>query len=55
MITVLAYHNVEGHARLLLRALQAEGWADLLDIRLVTLSDVGLSVTGSDREVWHRA
>lgn len=31
------------------------GWADLLDIRLVTLSDVGLTPTSSDREVWHRA
>jgi hypothetical protein len=54
VITILADHNVEGHARLLLGALRAKEWADLLDIQLVTFAEVGLSVASPDREVWLR-
>jgi len=52
---LLADHNVEGHARILISALQALGWADMLEIRLVTFAEVELTGSSTDREVWHRA
>lgn len=55
MSVLLADHNVEGHARLLMGALQALGWVDALDIRLVTFIEVGLTGASTDREVWQRA
>jgi hypothetical protein len=42
-MSLLADHNIEGHAHLLLGALQALGWAELLDVRVATLVEVGLS------------
>jgi len=53
--TLLADHNVEGHAQLLLGALRAMGWADLLEMRVATFLDVGLSEASPDREVRRRA
>lgn len=55
MITLLADHNIEGHARLLMGTLQALGWVDLFELRLATLEDIGLAPDSSDREVWRRA
>lgn len=55
MTDLLVDHNVEGHARILLSALQALGWADILGIRLVTFAEVELTGSSTDREVWHRA
>jgi hypothetical protein len=55
VITLLADHNIEGHARLLLGTLQALGWVDLLELRLATLEEIGLPPDSSDREVWRRA
>ena len=55
MTALLADHNVEGHARILLSTLQALGWADTLDIRVVTFAEVELTGSSTDREVWHRA
>ena len=55
MSVLLADHNVEGHARLLIGALQALGWVDALDIRLVTFAEVELTGASTDREVWQRA
>jgi hypothetical protein len=53
-MTLLADYNIEGHAHLLLGTLQALGWADLLDVRVATLVEVGLSESSPDREVWRR-
>lgn len=55
MIALLADHNIEGHAKLLLSTLQSLGWVDLLELRLTLFSEVGLAHNSSDREVWHRA
>lgn len=54
MTVLLADHNVEGHAQLLLRALKSLGWADALDIRLATFDKVALTSASTDREVWQR-
>ena len=55
MTGLLADHNVERHARLLLATLHALEWAQLLDIRLASFSESGLAETSSDREVWRQA
>lgn len=52
MITILADHNIEGQAALLWGTLAANGWLELLPIRLVTFAQVGLAVKSSDRVVW---
>jgi hypothetical protein len=52
---LLADHNIEGQARLLFGALTALGWVELLDLRLITFADVGLSDDSSDRAVWRQA
>ena len=54
-MTVLADHNLEGQALLLWGALAAEGWLQLLPLRLVTFPEVGLAYDASDREVWRFA
>ena len=55
MTTILADHNVEGHAGLLLATIKALGLSELLDLRLAALAEVGLAANSSDREVWRRA
>ncbi len=55
MTTILADHNVEGHASLLLGAIEALSLAELLNLRLATFAEVGLIANSSDREVWRRA
>lgn len=55
MIALLADHNIEGHARLLLGTLEALGWVELLDLRLATFAEIGLARDTTDREVWRRA
>jgi hypothetical protein len=55
VIVLLADHNIEGQARLLLGTLQKLRWAELLDLRLATFVEVGLDTASSDREVWRRA
>ena len=52
MITILVDHNIEGQALLLAGTLDAEGWLDLLPLRFVRFTDVGLSYSSSDRDVW---
>ena len=42
MITVLVDHNIEGQAVLLWGTLVAEGWLELLPLRLATFAEVGL-------------
>ena len=53
--TVLVDHDIEGYAELLWRTLSAEGWLDLVSLRLVTLVDMGLPVDTPDRAVWRFA
>lgn len=55
MIALLADHNLEGHARLLLGTLEALGWVELLDLRLATFAEIGLAQDATDRDVWRRA
>jgi hypothetical protein len=55
MITILADHNIEGHAVTLLGILAKAGWLDLVPLRMVTFADVGLAYTSSDRQVWRFA
>jgi hypothetical protein len=50
--TVLADRNLEGQAVLLWGTLAAEGWLDLVPLRLRTFAEVGLSHDASDRLVW---
>ena len=42
MIALLADHNIEGQAKLLLGTLQALGWVDLLELRLGPLLRSGI-------------
>jgi hypothetical protein len=55
MIAVLVDHNMEGQAMLLWGVLAAAGWLDLVPLRLMTFSDVGLPVDSDDRTVWRFA
>ena len=55
MITILVDHNVEGHVVKLWWALVAEGWLELLPLRLITFREVGLPIESSDQEVWRFA
>ena len=55
MITILADHNIEGHALLLWGTLSAAGWLDILSIHLVRFAEVGLPNDSSDRVVWRFA
>ena len=55
MITILADHDLEGHAIRLWDTLVAEGWLELFPIEIVMFADVGLAVNSSDREVWRFA
>ena len=52
---VLVDHNMEGHAQLLWGTLAAEGWLDLVSLRMVTLTEAGLPVDAPDRVVWRFA
>lgn len=52
---VLVDHNLEGHAELLWGTLAADGWLELVPLRLLTLDDVGLPRDTSDRVLWRHA
>lgn len=55
MITILADHNIEGQAIALWGILSAEGWLELVPLRLVTFAQAGLPPESSDRELWRFA
>jgi hypothetical protein len=55
LISLLADHDVEGHAALLWGVVVSRGWHAFAPTRLKRLDDVGLSVTATDREVWRFA
>lgn len=52
MATVLSDHNCEGHAQLLLEALDREGFAALLGLELKLFRDVELAPDADDETVW---
>jgi len=52
MISVLVDHNMEGQAILLWGVLAAEGWLDLVSLKLITFGEVGLPLDSDDRTVW---
>jgi len=54
-VILLADHNLEGQALLLWGHLAAEGWLDLLPLRLVTFANVSLLASSNDRVVWQFA
>jgi len=53
--TILADHNIEGHAMLFWGLLQAEGWTDLLEIKLTLFESLGIPHDSTDRDVWQFA
>lgn len=55
MITVLVDHNIEGQIALLQSTLRQQGWIDLLDLHFAWLSDLGIPLSSTDREVWRFA
>lgn len=55
MIAILVDHNLEGQAILLWGMLAADGWLELVPLRLVTFADAGLPFDSSDRMVWRFA
>lgn len=55
MITILSDHDIEGHAYSLIGVLGAEGWLDMVDLRLMTFTEAGLPFDSSDRAVWRFA
>lgn len=54
-MTFLLDHHLAGQAKLIRGTLTADGWIDLLSIRLVTLVDAGLAHDSSDRTIWRFA
>ena len=50
---ILADHNIEGQAMMMWGIMNAEGWSELVPLRLVTFRQVGLPHESTDREVWH--
>ncbi len=55
MITILSDHDIEGHAYSLIGVLGAEGWLDMVDLRLMTFTEAGLPFDSPDRAVWRFA
>ncbi|HEX6797860.1 MAG TPA: DUF5615 family PIN-like protein [Ktedonobacterales bacterium] len=55
MTSILVDHNIEGQVALLQSTLQQQGWGDLLGLRFVWLSDLGIPLSSTDREVWRFA
>jgi len=55
VIALLVDNNFAGYAALLRDALAAAGWSELVPMRWVTLTEVGLHRTSSDRAIWRSA
>jgi hypothetical protein len=51
-VTLLADHNMEGQSMLLLGTLATQGWLELMAIRILSFSNVGLLPNSNDRDVW---
>lgn len=52
MTVILADHNLEGQAQLILAFLAAEGWLEAFPLLLVGFGDVGLAANTDDRTLW---
>jgi len=52
---ILSDHDIEGHAHSIIGVLGAEGWLEMVDLRLTTFAEAGLPFDSSDREVWRFA
>lgn len=52
---VLLDHHMKKQGILLWATMGSEGWLKLLDIPMLTFTDVGLSVDSSDRSIWRFA
>ena len=52
---VLLDHHLKKQGILLLATMGGEGWLKLLEIPMLTFSDVGLPIDSSDRSVWRFA
>jgi hypothetical protein len=52
MFNVLVDYHMEGQAELIWGMLAAEGWVQLLELRLVRFRDLGLDIRSNDREIW---
>jgi hypothetical protein len=52
---VLLDHHMKKQGILLWATMGTEGWLKLLDIPMLTFTDVGLAIGSSDRDVWHFA
>jgi len=55
VIIILADHDIEGHAYSLIGVLGAEGWLEMVDLRLATFAEVDLPLDLPDRAVWRFA
>lgn len=55
MIFILSDHDIEGQAHSIFGVLGAEGWLDMVELRLTTFSEVGLAFDSSDKVVWQFA
>lgn len=55
MIFILSDHDIEGHAHSIIGVLGAEGWLDMVELRLTTFAEVGLPFDSPDRAVWRFA
>jgi len=52
MTVILSDHDIEGYAHSIIGVLGAEGWLEMVDLRLATFAEVGLPFNSPDREVW---
>jgi hypothetical protein len=52
---VLLDHHMKKQGILLWATMGSEGWLKLLDIPMLTFTDVGLSIDSNDRDVWRFA
>ena len=55
MIFILSDHDIEGHAHSIIGILGAEGWLDMVELRLTTFAEIGLPFNSPDRIVWRFA
>ncbi len=54
MICFVVDNNIERQARVLFGAVTAKGWTDLVPMRLVSLSELGLPRSATDRDIWRQ-
>lgn len=48
-------HNIRGQAQLLWKAIETEGWLDVVAIRCVAFEEIDLAIDSDDRTVWRLA